>query len=47
MSNFQFLRREFATLYKPAANAEQLVQTGPRATCMRIRHALERAMHWP
>ena len=47
MSNFQFLRREFATLYEPATGAEQLVQTDPRAACMRFRDALDRAMHWP
>lgn len=46
MSNFQFLSREFSTLYKPASGAEQLVQSDPRAACFRIRHALERAVHW-
>ena len=46
MSNFEYLRREFATLYKPASGAEQLVQSDPRAACFRIRHALERAVHW-
>lgn len=46
MSNFQFLRPEFASLYEPAAGAEQLVHSDPRAACMRIRFALERAVHW-
>lgn len=46
MSNFGFLRHEFATLYKPATGAEQLVQSDPRAACFRMRHALERAVHW-
>ena len=46
MTNFQFLRPEFASLYEPAADAEQLVHSDPRAACMRIRFALERAVHW-
>lgn len=46
MSNFQFLRAEFASLYEPAAGAEQLVESDPRAACFRIRHALEQAVHW-
>ncbi|MES1953780.1 DEAD/DEAH box helicase family protein [Salinisphaera hydrothermalis] len=46
MSNFQFLHSEFASLYEPAAGAEQLVHSDPRAACMRIRFALERSVHW-
>ncbi|AWN14241.1 DEAD/DEAH box helicase family protein [Salinisphaera sp. LB1] len=46
MTNFQFLRPEFASLYEPAADAEQLAHSDPRAACMRIRFALERAVHW-
>ena len=46
MSNFQFLRAEFKPLFEPAKSAEQLVYSDPRACCMRIRHALEQAVHW-
>ena len=46
MSNFQFLRAEFESLYDPAVSAEQLVYSDPRAACMRTRHALEQAVHW-
>lgn len=46
MANFQFLRSEFRTLYEPAKGAEQLVNSDPRACCMRTRHALEQAVHW-
>lgn len=34
------------TLYEPAKGAEQLVNSDPRACCMRTRHALEQAVHW-
>lgn len=46
MSNFQFLIPEFRTLQEPAAGAEQLVQSDPRAASMRTRHALEQAVLW-
>lgn len=46
MSNFQFLLPEFKPLFEPAAGAEQLVHSDPRAACMRTRHALEQAVHW-
>jgi type I restriction enzyme R subunit len=46
MTNFQFLQSEFKPLYEPAKGAEQLVQSDPRACCMRTRHALEQAVHW-
>ncbi|MDL5037808.1 DEAD/DEAH box helicase family protein [Comamonas sp. Y6] len=46
MSNFQFLHPEFRTLQEPAAGAEQLVQSDPRASAMRARHALEQTVLW-
>ncbi len=46
MSNFQFLLPEFRPLHEPATGAEQLVQSDPRAACMRARHALEQAVLW-
>ena len=46
MSNFRFLRPEFASLYEPAADAEKLVHSDPRSSCFRTRHALELAVHW-
>lgn len=46
MSNFQFLAAEFKPLFEPARGAEQLVYSDPRACCMRVRHALEQAVHW-
>lgn len=46
MSNFQFLHPEFRPLQEPAAGAEQLVQSDPRAASMRARHALEQAVLW-
>ena len=46
MSNFQFLKTEFKTLFEPAQQAEQLAYADPRACCMRTRHALEQAVHW-
>lgn len=46
MTNFQFLLPEFKPLFEPAAGAEQLVHSDPRAACMRTRHALEQAVHW-
>ncbi len=46
MSNFQFLLPEFRTLHEPAAGAEQLVQSDPRAAVMRARHALEQVVLW-
>ena len=46
MSNFQFLLPEFRALHEPAAGAEQLVQSDPRAAAMRARHALEQVVLW-
>src|SRR5471030_2706079 len=46
MNNFEFLIPEFKTLFEPAKGAEQLVYSDPRACCMRVRHALEQAVHW-
>ena len=46
MSNFQFLIPEFRLLHEPAAGAEQLVQSDPRAAVMRARHALEQLVLW-
>lgn len=46
MSNFQFLLPEFRALHEPAAGAEQLVQSDPRAAVMRARHALEQVVLW-
>ncbi|MGH8502571.1 MAG: DEAD/DEAH box helicase family protein [Gammaproteobacteria bacterium] len=46
MSNFRFLRSEFASLYEPAVSAEKLVHSDPRSSCFRTRHALELAVHW-
>lgn len=46
MSNFQFLIPEFRVLHEPAAGAEQLVQSDPRAAAMRARHALEQVVLW-
>ena len=46
MSNFTFLLPEFRTLHEPAAGAEQLVQSDPRAAAMRARHALEQVVLW-
>jgi len=46
MPNFQFLQPEFKQLYEPAKGAEQLVYSDARACCMRVRHALEQAVHW-
>lgn len=46
MSNFQFLHPEFHPLQEPAAGAEQLVQSDPRAASMRARHALEQTVLW-
>jgi type I restriction enzyme R subunit len=45
-SNFGFLQLEYRELFEPAAGAEQLVHSDPRACCMRTRHALEQAVHW-
>ncbi len=46
MSNFQFLLPEFRALHEPAAGAEQLVRSDPRAAAMRARHALEQVVLW-
>lgn len=46
MSNFQFLLPEFRALHEPAAGAEQLVHSDPRAAVMRARHALEQVVLW-
>ena len=46
MSNFQVLLPEFRALHEPAAGAEQLVQSDPRAAAMRARHALEQVVLW-
>ncbi|PWN57759.1 DEAD/DEAH box helicase family protein [Abyssibacter profundi] len=45
-SNFQFLAAEFKPLHAHAIAAEALVHSDARACCMRIRHALEQAVHW-
>jgi len=46
VSNFQILLPEFKPLHELATGAEQLVQSDPRACCVRTGHALERTVHW-
>lgn len=46
MTNFQFLHPEFKPLLEPAKGAEQLVHSDSRASCLRARFALERALSW-
>ncbi len=46
MSQFTFLRREWADVYDSAARAERLVNADPRASCFYARRALEIAVAW-
>jgi len=46
MSNFQFLHKEWAGIYKEAKEAEQLTLTSPKACAMIARSALEKAVQW-
>jgi type I restriction enzyme, R subunit len=45
-SNFDFLRDRYPSLFEPAAQAESLIHTAPRASCFYARFALEQAVHW-
>ena len=46
MSQFQFLQREWSTLFDAVARAEAAVHTDPRAACFYARRALELAVAW-
>jgi hypothetical protein len=47
MSQFAFLRREWADVFDSAARAERLVNADARASCFYARRALEIAVAWP
>ncbi|CAN5704185.1 hypothetical protein BH24ACI1_BH24ACI1_18010 [soil metagenome] len=46
MSNFTFLKDEWASVYNSAAKSERLVYTDPRTACFHARRALELAVDW-
>lgn len=46
MSNFTFLKNEWASVYNSAAKSERLVYTDPRTACFHARRALELAVDW-
>lgn len=46
MSNFQFLQNEWPGIFRDASDAEQLVLTSPKASCILSRTALEMAVNW-
>ena len=45
-SNFHFLATEWPEVLEPAAKAESLAYSDPRAACFYTRRALEMAMAW-
>jgi hypothetical protein len=45
-SNFHFLAAEWPEVLEPAAKAESLVYSDPRAACFYTRRALEMAVAW-
>lgn len=45
-TNFTFLKDEWASVYIPAAKAENLVHTDARTSCFHARRALEIAVDW-
>ncbi len=46
MSNFAFLKTEWATIYTSATQAEGYVRSDPRSACFHARRSLELAVHW-
>lgn len=46
MSNFEFLKAEYAELYDAAAKVEALARTDARAACFYARRAMELAVEW-
>ncbi len=46
MSNFIFLKNEWPEVLEPAAKAESLAYSDPRAACFYTRRALEMAVAW-
>lgn len=46
MSQFTFLRREWATVFEAASRAEAAVHADPRTACFYARRALELAVSW-
>ena len=46
MSNFTFLKTDWAELYETAREAEQNVNSAPRTSCFYARRSLERAVKW-
>lgn len=46
MSNFQFLRTQWPTLYREARDAEKLVRITPKAAAVNCRIALEKGVNW-
>jgi type I restriction enzyme, R subunit len=46
MSNFHFLKQEWAELYDSASKVESLVNTDPRTCCFYARRTLEMAVEW-
>lgn len=46
MTNFQFLKNEWASIYNAAAKSERLVRTDSGTACFHARQALELAVDW-
>jgi len=46
MSNFQYLQKEWPSIFKEAKEAEQLTLTSPKASAMIARSALEKTVQW-
>src|SRR5258708_10495426 len=46
MSNFQYLKPDWAEIYDSAAQAESLVYSDARACCFYVRRTLELAVEW-
>lgn len=46
MSNFDFLKKEWSTIYNSAIEAEKSIFTSPRTACFYSRRALEQTVIW-